>query len=367
MKNQDLKRMMAQQPSSDDARLRYFFYFLRLGLWGKSSEKEEDVSLEENDWGWLFALSREQAVSGVWIDGVSQTACRPSEALWTQCIFHLLHIERTNSLLAKTEREWLDKLASKGIEAEVFKGSSVARWYRKPQYRSYGDIDLVIRRGWERVEPFLLEAGHAYLREEEAPALQGGRVALVLQDGRMTLELHPCRETVYNPFVNARLQRMLATDPSGMELYVACLLLHLRRHMLSYGIGLKQVCDVAVMLHRAPLDERKLAEVLRRLHLVRFSRALFGFIETHLGEGFCFPFPPLHNRATQLLGNIVLHDGYRLKMERENLSADKHQAWKRIGSNACFWLIRSVRLWRLMPGEAFFFLVQKTMSRLWTI
>lgn len=358
MKNQDLKRMMAQQPSSDDARLRYFFYFLRLGLWGKSSEKEEDMSLEENDWGWLFALSREQAVSGVWIDGVSQTACRPSEALWTQYIFHLLHIERTNVLLAKAEKAWLDRLAARGIEAEVFKGSSVACWYRKPQYRSYGDIDLVVRRGWERVEAFLMEGGYIYRHEEDS---------LALQDGQIALELHPRRERVYNPLLNARLQRMLATDPSGMELYVACLLLHLRRHMLSYGIGLKQVCDVAVMLHRAPLDERKLAEVLRRLHLVRFSRALFGFIETHLGEGFCFPFPPLHNRATQLLGNIVLHDGYRLKMERENLSADKHQAWKRIGSNACFWLIRSVRLWRLMPGEAFFFLVQKTMSRLWTI
>lgn len=358
MKNQDLKRMKAQQPSSDDARLRYFFYFLRLGLWGKSSEKEEDVSLEENDWGWLFALSREQAVSGVWIDGVSQTACRPSEALWTQYIFHLLHIERTNVLLAKAEKAWLDRLAAHGIEAEVFKGSSVACWYRKPQYRSYGDIDLVVRRGWERVEAFLMEEGYIYQHEEDS---------LALQDGQIALELHPRRERVYNPLLNTRLQRMLATDPSSTELYVACLLLHLRRHMLSYGIGLKQVCDVAVMLHRAPLDERKLAEVLRRLHLVRFSRALFGFIETHLGKGFCFPFPPLHNRATQLLGDIVLHDGYLLKMERENLSAGKHQAWKRIGSNACFWLIRSVRLWRLMPDEAFFFLVQKTMSRLWTI
>ena len=331
-----------------------FFYFLRLGLWGETPG-EEEVSLEEGDWQRLFALSREQAVSGLWIDGVSQTACRPSEALWTQCIFHLLHIERMNVSLARAEKAWLDRLVVRGIEAEVFKGSSVACWYRKPQYRSYGDIDLVVRRGWERVEAFLREAGYVYRHEEDS---------LALQDGRVAVELHPCRETVYNPFLNVRLQRMLAADRWGVELYVACLLLHVRRHVLSYGIGLKQVCDVAVMLRRAPLDGRKLAEILRRLHLVRFSRALFGFMEARLGEGFCFPFPPLHGRPERLLEDILFKDGYRLKMEREALSADRRQAWKRIGGNACFWLVRSVRLWRLMPGEAFFFLCQKAAGRL---
>lgn len=351
-----MKRALVQQLGyADGDRLRYFFYFLRLGLWGESPEGEEEVSLDEDDWRQLFALSREQAVSGVWIDGVSQTAFRPSEVLWTQCIFHLLHIERTNVLLAKAEKAWLDRLAVRGIEAEVFKGSSVACWYRKQQYRAYGDIDLVVRRGWECVETFLLEAGYVYRHEGDS---------LALQDGRVAVELHPCRESVYNPFVNARLRRMLVADQSGMELYVACLLLHLRRHVLSYGIGLKQVCDVAVMLRRAPLDERKLAEALRQLHLVKFSRALFGFMEARLGEGFRFPFPPLYNRLERLLEDILFKDGYRLKMEQEALSAGRRQAWKRIGGNACFWLVRSARLWRLMPGEAFFFLCHKVAKRL---
>ena len=331
-----------------------FFYFLRIGLWGEASGTHAGV-LSDADWMRLFALSREQAVSGIWIDGVSQTAFRPSEAVWTQCIFHLLHIERTNAALEQTERRWLERLNACGIEAEVFKGSSVARWYRKPLYRSYGDIDLVVWQGWEKVEPLLQNAGYRYWHEEEN---------LALQDGNQLVELHPCRESVYNPWVDARLRRMLAADRTGNELYVACLLLHLRRHALSYGIGLKQVCDVAVMLCRAPLDRAKLAEVLRRLHLVTFSRALFGFMDRYLGEGFRFPFPPLRNRSSRLLEEILLGDGYRLKMEREALSESRRQPWKRVLANACFWMLRSARLWRLMPGEAFFFLFHKVVRRL---
>ena len=87
-------------------------------------------------------------------------------------------------------------------------------------------------------------------------------------------------------------------------------------------------------------------------------------MEARLGEGFCFPFPPLHGRPERLLEDILFKDGYRLKMEREALSAGRRQAWMRIGGNACFWLVRSVRLWRLMPGEAFFFWCQKAAGRL---
>ena len=331
------------------------FYFLRVGLWGEAFGADVGRTLGEEEWRRLFALSREQAVSGLWIDGVAQTAFRPSETLWSQCIFHLLHIERTNAVLARAEKQWQGRLAAQGIEAEVFKGSSVARWYRKPQYRSYGDIDLVVVRGWARLKPFLQAGGYAYRVEEGS---------LALQDGGVAIELHPCRETVYNPFLNARLQRMLAADRTGTELYMACLLLHVRRHVLSYGIGLKQVCDVAVMLRRASWERTALAEVLCRLHLVPFSRALFGIMEKYLGDGFRFPFPPVQDQSTRLLEEILFKEGYRLKMERESLSEGQRRPWKRIMANASFWMVRSVRLWRLMPGEAFFFLVHKVAKRL---
>lgn len=52
--------------------------------------------------------------------------------------------------------------------------------------------------------------------------------------------------------------------------------------MLTYGIGLKQVCDVAVMLRNASLDKKKLVGILRELNMIRFSRVLFGFIDVYI-------------------------------------------------------------------------------------
>ncbi len=330
-----------------------FLYFLRVGLWGEA-EGPCPESLPEETWRELFRMSCEQAVCGVWVDGVSQTACRPPERLWTQWIFHTARIGQMNRWLRQVEERWLENLRGQGMEGEVFKGSSAGRWYRKPLLRCYGDIDLVVWKGWERLAGYLQAAGYRCVPE-------GGSWAM--QDGQASIEWHPCREFVYNPWINGRLQRMLRADRTGPELYVVCLILHLRRHVLTYGIGLKQVCDVAVMLRRAPLDFGRLASLLQALHLADFSGVLFGLLEKYLGGGFVFPVPPRRGRDVDLLDEIVWNEGYRLKMERESLSACRSE-FGRVRRNAWFWLGRSVRLCRWMPGEAFFFLCTKFVKRL---
>lgn len=331
-----------------------FFHFLRLGLFGEDDECPVP-KLTDTECSQLFAWSREQAVSGVWVDGVAQTPYRPPEAMWAQWIFHVMHIERMNRLLQETEQRWVKALEGNGMQAEVFKGSSVARWYRKPLYRSYGDIDLVVTQGWKNVEPYLQAKGYAYRHEEDS---------LAVQDGNIPIELHPWRESLYNPVVNARLRQLLSVDRAGNELYLACLMLHLRRHVLTYGIGLKQVCDVAVMLRQAPLDRDELAGILRKLRMVRFCRVLFAFLAKHLAvESGIFPVAPARDGKALLLEEVIWREGYLLKMEREAVSARR---WKvrRIAGNAWFWLKRSVRLMTLMPDEAAWFIVYKILKRL---
>ena len=334
-----------------DEKHRHFFYFLRLGLWGEADGPCPE-GLSEDEWEELFRLSREQAVSGVWVDGVAQTVCRPSERLWAQFVRQAVHIGQMNLLLQDTEKRWLNLLKEQGIEAEVFKGSSVGCWYRKPLMRSYGDIDLVVWKGWEKLADWLHANGYQDWREGES-----------LLDGKVTVEWHPCREKVCNPWVDSRLQRMLAADRRGLELYVACLILHLRRHVLSYGIGLKQVCDVAVIIRRAPMDRSRLAAVLRDLHVETFSSILFGLIERWMGSGFDFPLPPRRGKTVDLLERVVFGEGYHLKREREALSARRRMPGRVLG-NACFWIRRAVRLCRLVPGESFFFIYAKCRERI---
>lgn len=334
-----------------------FFYFLRRGLWETGEAYVGDVPRQE-EWEQLFRLAHAQAVTGVFIDGVARTDMRPPAALWEHWVVHLVHMERTNEFIDRYGKAWVEKLGRKGVAASLFKGSSVAAWYPKPLHRSYGDIDIVVRKGWRRLRSILIDAGISYHYEQGDIVIQKG--------GFQPVEFHPRWEFAYNPAVNFRLQRMLrAADGSDKELYLVCLIFHLRRHFLTYGIGMKQVCDVAVMLRQPGLDVQRLARILRQLHIVKFCRLLFGFIAGHLGGGRLFPFAPeTRGPRADLFSRVILTDGYGLKFRQETLVRSKRGSVAKSCANASFWLRRGARLLGIMPGEVCSFLFYLSKNRL---
>ncbi len=334
-----------------------FFYFLRQGLWEAEETYAGDAPRRE-EWEQLFSLARAQAVTGMFIDGVARTAMRPPAAVWEQWVAHLVRMERTNEFIDRCGKAWLKRLGSRGIAASLFKGSSVAAWYLRPLHRSYGDIDIVVRRGWRRLKSMLAESGLA-CREEQGDIVVG-------KEGFQPVEFHSRWEFAYSPLANFRLQRMLrAADGSDRELYLACLILHLRRHFLTYGIGMKQVCDVAVMLRCSGLDTARLERILRRLHAAKFSRLLFGFIAAHLAGGRPLPLaPPAAGRGAALFSRVILTDGYGLKARQEAIVRGKRGPVAKSCANAAFWLRRGVRMAGIMPGEVCGFLLYLSKKRL---
>lgn len=334
-----------------------FFFFLRKGLWGEAnSEPCALPALSRGDWEELYRMACSQAVTGLFVDGVAQTALRPDRELWGQWVAHLLQLEYANSRIARCGKWWLEQLHASGLQASVFKGESVARYYRQPSHRCPGDVDIVVESGWERLEPLLRSLGKACRWEQDD---------LVLEEaGAVLVEFHRTRESVFNPWVNARLQRMLRRERTGKELYAACLILHIRRHALKYGIGLKQVCDVAVMWERAGVDRAKLLQLMRKLHAYRFSCALLGFMAAVLGVSPGDPCPPLRRRDVALLRGIVLGDGYRLRYERIAIDRRQAVAAVRVLRNAWFWAWRGLRLFRVVRSEAVWYLCSRAARRM---
>lgn len=70
------------------------------------------------------------------------------------------------------------------------------------------------------------------------------------------------------------------------------------------------------------------------------------------------------DKDVALLYDIFMNDGYVLKEERVNIGRGIQRAPLRVIRNGCFWTWRSLRLFRLMPGEAFFFMFDKVIVRL---
>lgn len=339
-------------------RLRLFFRYVRMGLW-RGEETYTGQTLLTEDWKQLFRLAHSQGVTGLFIDGVARDSMRPENGLWDQWIAHLFYLEQANRYISQRGEAWIKRLGDADISASVFKGSSVGAWYPEPLHRSHGDIDIVISDGWGRLEPMLVQ-------EEWGPYRSDEDEIILEEKNGLLVEFHRRWEYLYNPWTNRRLQQWCRNAKAvDNELYLVCLILHIQRHFLTYGIGLKQVCDVAVMLCRASLDRHRVAFLLRRLDAERFSRLLFGFIAIHLGSVEDFPLSPIKaGKGLELLNDVILHEGYNSKMEQDLLAGSKSWAMARIVSNAAFWTKRCCRVFRIMPGEACCFLLYKAMERL---
>ena len=189
---------------------------------------------------------------------------------------------------------------------------------------------------------------------------------MVKEKSNLFVELHCEWEHLYNPIADARLKKMCAAaHENDNELYFVCLIVHLQRHFLTYGIGLKQVCDVAAMLHSAGLDRGKTATMLRAVKAEKFSRHLFGFIDRYLGETGDYPLPPVKDKKRlALLENVIFGEGYSLKKRQEQDAANNRHSFARIMDNALFWGRRCARVAWLMPGEACCFLLHKAWRRI---
>ena len=329
-----------------------------MGLW-KKGEAYPGKPLSTEEWEELFRMAHRQAVTGMLIDGVAQDTQRPDQVLWDSWVAHLFFLERANRYIAQRGEAWIEKLAQAGIPAMVFKGSSVASWYPEPWHRSHGDVDIVITGGWNKLEAFLEQEGGTFYRSQE------DEIVLEEKNG-LLVEFHRHWECLYNPLTHRRLLQICrSAQPGDRELYFVCLILHIQRHILTYGVGLKQICDVAVMLSRASLDLEKVASLLHRLHAERFSRLLFGFIACHLGGVEDYPLAPVTaGKGWERLNRAILQEGYHSKIEQERVAGSKSRSVSRMASNAVFWTKRCFSIYRIMPSEACCFLFSKVLKRL---
>lgn len=320
-----------------------FYKILNKGLWGGGS-RVKGLSVSDRERRTLFEMGRLQAVGGVLAIGMDECGVDlGSDRLsWIKT---LMYIEKRGKKIELLANGIVERLACEGLTAEVFKGPSVAKWYRKPEARSFGDIDIVVMKGAERIEEVLRKWGIGYKREHED---------VVCMIERINVEFHHRRDYVYCPKDNRVLQRLVKEHPESAEVYLVCVMVHLRRHILTYGMGMKQVCDVAVMLRNAELDMEYLSKIIRELHMERFCAALFGFLKRCL-EVEVFPIEPDCGRNSVFIEETVWRDGYLLKMEREKRSKGL-PALRRVAGNAWFWVKRCVRMSAVMPREAAWFI-----------
>lgn len=271
-----------------------FLTLLRAGLW------EQDLQLsavpDKEGWEQVLELGRGQAVMGLLLRGLAHLPFeqRPPEQFapvlqaWEEAFF------RANARYARVQAELLAQLTTSGLHPVVQKGSEAAKYYSDPSVRQVGDIDLFLPEGeFQRARALFPDARRAS---------DGAIVAT--RDG-VTVELHPRYYDVH--LSPAKLPEI--GSPCGEILLLSS---HIFKHAMGFGLGCKQLCDLAVALARldGKYDKNELHEALRHAGLLRWHTLLCSLLVADFGLNPACCLDGFHPVDPKQLRNIVRSSGH---------------------------------------------------------
>ena len=254
---------------------------------GRESSFRKDPTTK--DWERVFRMSRRQALIGVCYDGVCRIPeqQRPAQGFMDQwriltekiAAIHQRHLDRTEEM-----KGILDEL---GFHGCLLKGTALSSLYPVPERRMCGDVDVWVAGTDASILKTLREAGyHPY-----DIVYQECKVDF-FPDVEVEIHFHPAK--MYNPFLNARLQRYLEkespiredeilTCPDAKFNAVFCMA-HMFHHYLESGVGLRQMMDYYYVLRVLdPADREPVMKALKHLGMGRFTAAMMESLRFNFG------------------------------------------------------------------------------------
>ena len=237
-----------------------------------------------------------------------------------QCMMSMMQQQVMMPILSKA---WT-ALEEADIHPVLLKGLALAQYYSQPHLRQWGDIDLYVgQKQYHKACAVLRgafpEAKHP---EEEFEFLKHYNFVF----GDTVLEMHRVSMTFAHPrdrkYYEQLEEQHLTTDGptfeiEGMEITtpedtfnVFFTFLHAWHHFVETGMNMKQLCDVAVLLHakRDVIDTERLIEMLTKLHLIEVWQLFMYIMVSYLGlpkEECPFYTAACQIRAELLFGRIL--------------------------------------------------------------
>ena len=237
--------------------MKLFYELIQVALGNKDRLSETP---SETEWCKLYDIAQEQAVAGlafIALDKLSMHGQKPPLDLLFEWIGLSEQIKQRNAIMNIRCEELQQRLTEEGFRSSILKGQGVAKYYDKGlcSLRQPGDIDVFIDCGRKKAieiakewlgEPVDWDYKHLHLR---------------LWDD-VEIEMHYRVEVLLNLVKNVRLQKWFKAheddifeNQDGMvtptvEFNVFYILLHIYRHFLFEGVGLRQFMDYYFVLKK---------------------------------------------------------------------------------------------------------------------
>ena len=282
--------------------LEAFLKMLRNALWNRPIEGWKKLSPEQ--WKELAAFAKAHTLAGTLSDALNslpEDCDAPSEVLepW------LVEVQRTeeayalhSKIVGMQRRAWEER----GLKALLLKGLDSAAMYSVPEHRTCGDIDWYFGSAEDWKTANEIAAGNGCKLEMDSD----GDVHYTLSG--VVVEHH----RRWNDASSARARRVIdALPPETPEAQLIMRNVHILKHAMVGGIGLRQLCDLAMAYRHfdGQYDPASLTGKLREAGLGKWNGLLNAFLVQVIGCEYIDKDDKVPAADLEWLVRAVLDDG----------------------------------------------------------
>ena len=265
------------------------FAAIRFALW-----KQEDESLKHANWRVLLSEAREHAVLGLAFNAMEHYVSQTDDKMMLyENIALVEEIKRANTRTNNCMGELINILKRQNIDYRVFKGQVVASCYPDPTIRQSGDIDIWVPTDKQKafrdiIEETLSQDIKRYGSEIHIEFEWHGVPIEVHQ--RLTSFVRKRHQDYFNQLLNTDEGMVVMVDGNEVKtlnptLNALYIFIHLFFHLVTEGVGLRQLCDWMMWLHKynGVINREKLEEYLQVLGLTKAYRVIGTILVDYLG------------------------------------------------------------------------------------
>ncbi|MBD5232660.1 MAG: nucleotidyltransferase family protein [Bacteroidales bacterium] len=268
---------------------------LSAALWGDTAC--DFGHLGRDEWPAVFDLAVRQTVAGVCFEGLSAVpdTLMPDMGMLARWGANAAMIERRNREMNSALASVCSRLNAAGIIPVVLKGQTVAQYYPEPLMRECGDIDLYFPRTGDMsrcVELLSESCGKVELMPDGSYLTRCNGEIVEIHPSMFDMQPRRVRHLIdglgsdcFEPYAIAGSQSVSAMMPVP-SVNILMLNLHILRHALCFGIGLRQICDLAVAYSKIqgmPEEISALQHLYKDAGLTRWNNLLHSFMCDYLG------------------------------------------------------------------------------------
>lgn len=355
-----------------------FFSLLRSGMYGIPVPPSQLPAAI--DWKGVVALAKKHVVLGIIIDSIQflPPHLRPSAPLAAKLNKFALGLIQTNLILEKRAARLVAFLREHGIPGVLLKGQGIARCYRMPQMRQSGDVDFYVGKEYYGKAVSLCKRHLTDGKDSDHETDQHFGFDM---EG-VPIEIHRLASKIYSPFRKKRFQDWIVEElehsPARRTLTIGgtditlpsldfdaiFIFYHAWRHYIMGGIGVRQLCDWAMIFHThaGAIDTKRLAENIERFGMTKGWKLFACIAVDHLGlpEDKIPLYDPAYRRKSEKILEEIIEGGnfgYYSKAYRRSpgLTWGLKNGMKKFGTITGYFL----SIFPIVPVEATFLYISR--------